>query len=549
VEEEREEVTGVEYLLELLGYAIGIGNLWRFPYLVGKWGGGAFVLAYLTCLVFVSIPAYLFEMVWGQSLRENTVGVFMKIHPRWKGLAYGQAFMLFMALGYYNILLAYSCIYIIGSLSDPLPWNDDSTSYWNDDVLNNYGGDYSGKDFGPVQWKIAVALLAVWVIVFFAVAFGKRVLSKVTWVTVVGPIVMLFVLLIRAVALDGAADGMKFYLGKFDGSKLTDIKLWAAACGQILFSLSPGMGTTITVSSYTNPKQDVYKTCMTVALANSSFSLIGGIAIFSIVGNITYRLNEEYGSGYTTVAEQAKSGTGLAFIAIADGIKTFGSGTNMMAVLFFMVLLSLGLDSTFAWAGTFIDYVRYFLKRFRIHLPEWQIVGITCVILYLCGLPYCTRMGNELLDVVDHYVVGYFLLFGVAIESVMFTLDYKWPRLLAAIKVATFGNPATPRGRVLWPEWYWRVCIHFLTPAMTTFLFFYNLETDAQHKYENYPDWCQGIGWCLFAIPLVITLVVGFRHYKERGSLPPLDPRQIPSTTLHNITEKKNPYEEEVIAI
>ena len=98
------------------------------------------------------------------------------------------------------------------------------------------------------------------------------------------------------------------------------------ACGQILFSLSPGMGTAITMSSYTAPKEDTFRVCIFVALANSAFSLTGGFAIFSILGNLAKRTGR-------TVAEIAgANGPGLAFVSIADGVVTFGAGANAMAV-------------------------------------------------------------------------------------------------------------------------------------------------------------------------------------------------------------------------
>ncbi len=111
-----------EYLLVLTGYAIGIGNIWRFPYLVGKHGGGAFVFAYLVCLFLVAIPLFLMELVLGQSTRRSTVPCFTMIRPRWRSLGYAQAAMLFYALTYYNVLIAYCCVYIVGSLRSPLPW-------------------------------------------------------------------------------------------------------------------------------------------------------------------------------------------------------------------------------------------------------------------------------------------------------------------------------------------------------------------------------------------------------------------------------------------
>ncbi|CAE8696336.1 unnamed protein product [Polarella glacialis] len=530
---QREEMSGVAYTLSLLGYAIGLGNLWRFPYLVGKWGGGAFIIAYLVCLLLVAIPAYLMEMVMGQYTRKSTVGCFKMIHPRWDGLGYGQALILLLVMAYYNVLLAYAIIYIAGSLVDPLPWADDSKNYFNVEVLNGYD-DYAGKGLGPVQWKLALALLVVWLIVFASLAFGKKILTKVTWVTVVGPIVMLVVLVLRSVTLDGAGDGIEFYIGKFDSEVLGDLDMWASACSQILFSLSPGFGTAITMSSYTRPKENVFRTCMVVVVCNSAFSLLGGFAIFSIVGNITFRLNAAGGvldeaTGAmvaTTVAEQASAGTGLAFIAIADGMRAFGSGTNAMSVLFFSVLLTLGLDSTFCWAETFVCYVEdYLLVKGGNKPAHWKIVGCMCAAMYLMGLLYCTRMGIELLDIVDHYCITYYLLLAVALEAFLFTWDFGWRRFVVHVKLATLGNLRTPLGQDVIPSAFWWYAIHFTMPACSLFLFFYIFSSDVDEPYGGYPDWLQGIGWSCLAALLAVT-PLGFVRTLKLGTgstLPPLE--------------------------
>lgn len=520
----REEVSGASYLLGLLGYAIGIGNLWRFPFLVGRWGGAAFVIAYLVCLLFVSMPAFFLELVIGQYTRGNTINCFKTIHPRWTGLGYGQAFLLFFALSYYNILLAYSVIYTAGSLAEPLPWAQDSEAYWLNTVLNSYGGDYEGRGFGPVQWRLALALLFVWAVVFASLAFGKEILAKVTWVTVVGPCVLLFVVLCRALTLEGAGDGIRFYIGKFDAEVLGDLEMWAAACGQILFSLSPGFGTAITMSSYTRPNQNVFRTCVTVALANSSFSLIGGFAIFSMLGNIVHRINAA--GGATTVEDQARSGPGLAFITIADGMQNFGAGSNVMSVLFFVMLFTLGLDSTFAWVETFVSYVEDFLQAWTKTKPSRvRVVGGVCLTFLLLGLFYCTRMGLELLDVVDHYVSGYYLLFGVAVEATLFTVDFGWRRLKAHVKLSTLGNASTPSGQDVVPEWFWRLVIPTTVPSMSLGLLLYLLYADLGEAYEGYPDWMQAIGWTILVVNLAIMPAGGLWQWKRHRSsaLPPVE--------------------------
>lgn len=512
-------MSGLDVLLSLLGYAIGIGNLWRFPYMVGKWGGCAFVLAYLVCLFLVAMPLYMLELIMGQHTRKSTLGCFAAVHPQWTGVALAQTFMLFIALAYYNVLLAYSSIYIAGSLVEPLPWSweaqqvpNSPEAFWRRDVLNKYEEGLQDRGLGPLQWPIVLALGAVWILVFFSLAFGKKILSKVTWVTVVGPVVLLFVLLLRTLPLEGVGDGVAFYIGKFDAELLLDTKIWAAACGQILFSLSPGLGTAITLASYTKPKEDVYRTCIVVALSNSAFSLVGGFAIFGILGNLAFKTGQ-------TVAEVAsRSGTGLAFVAIAEGIQNFGAGANAMAVLFFVMLLSLGLDSTFAWAETLVACIEDLFLARGLRPHRKAIVAVVCAVLFLCGLPYCTRMGGELLDVLDHFCTSYYLLLGCCLEAAMFYFSFGWQRLQSSLQRATSGNAATPEGRLLSP--FWRFCLLTTVPVMTGLLFLQLFFSDVMKPYMDYPRWMLGIGWASFAGCLLLTL--GGCFVKGSSSLEPL---------------------------
>lgn len=233
-----------------------------------------------------------------------------------------------------------------------------------------------------------------WLITFFSVAFGKNILSNITYVTVTLPVVLMLVLVIVSATQEGAREGIEFYIGKFDGSELTKLSVWATALGQILFSLSPGFGTAITYSSFVSEKEDVYKAGMIVCVANSAFSLIAGFAIFAIVGHLAW----EEGVSVEEVA--TRGGTGLAFITIAEGMSFFGSGIeNVMSVLFYVMLLTLGLDSSYAWTETIVSSVEETLVSRGKNYRTWQVTLVLCIIMFLFGLVFTTRMGNEILDV------------------------------------------------------------------------------------------------------------------------------------------------------
>ena len=482
-------VSTFDYLISLMGYAIGIGNVWRFPYLVGRNGGCAFVVAYLICLFLIASPMYLLELIWGNTSRRNPIGTFRMMSPRFVGVAYASVALLVFVVSYYNMLLSYALVYLVNSFYSPLPWTYEalppnkrhdlspSEHFYYNEVLARYDpGVVTRAEFdglGALQWPLVLGLLVVYMIVFLTLFRGMEASAKVTYVTVGLPVALIVVLFIRGITLDGASDGIEFYIGKFEWSKLGKIDVWADAAGQILFSLSPGMGTAITLSSYTKKKEDVFKINILVTICNSCFSLFAGFAVFSILGFMSKRRCDEVGLECVSVEELAsKSGSGLAFIVLAEGVSLFGSGSNIFSLFFFFMLLTLGLDSTFAWMETLITYSDDWVteRRTRLGGLEWctkpVIVGLYCVFFFLVGLLYCTPLGGPLLDVVDNWAGSYIMIAICFFESIMLSWWWTWDRLVLNLQNATKGLPGLPNGRVLGRFSYWRVTMMFTAPVL-----------------------------------------------------------------------------------
>eukprot|EP01059_Diplonema_ambulator_P030498 TRINITY_DN523_c0_g1_i1.p1 TRINITY_DN523_c0_g1~~TRINITY_DN523_c0_g1_i1.p1 ORF type:complete len:660 (+),score=166.41 TRINITY_DN523_c0_g1_i1:80-2059(+) len=514
---EHTELSTMDYRFILMGYAIGIGNIWRFPYLVGKFGGGAFLVAYLVSLVLVACPMYFLELSWGNYTRKSTMDCIRIIHPRWIGIGWMTCFMLIMVLSYYNMLLAYSSVYLVNSFKDPLPWTSDAKSpnelpegtsasenfWWNDILVRYDPDDVTNGNFsflGPLQGHLAAALFVVWAIVFVSLYRGISASAKVSYVTVLLPVVLMLAMLFRAVGLEGAGDGLHFYLGKFDSSRLTDLEMWATACGQILFSLSPGMGTAITISSHSRRNEDIYTTNLFVTICNSSFSVVGGIAVFSILGYMANKSCTTPGLECKTVSELASTGgAGLAFVTLAEGVGLFGVTSNFFATMFFIMLLTLGLDSTFAWVETVVVYSEDYLEHIGRPQPRPLVVGVICMFFFLIGLPYCTRLGFPLLDIVDHYVSSYCLIIACFFETLMLRFDWGWERVLYSIKKATIDYPEFDgEGREI--SRYWKYTLMFTVGPLCFGMFMFLFVKDLKRSYESYPTGLQAYGWSLLGI-------------------------------------------------
>lgn len=457
-------------------------------------------------------------MIVGQHTRLSTIQTFEMIRPRWKSLGYATALLLFITLTYYGVIVGYTLYYIVGSCQNPLPWEAvGASNYWFHNVLNQYD-DLNTKPagLGPIQWHLFGALIAFWVIVLLSVSLGHKILSKVTYVTVILPVILMLILVIRSSFLEGAGEGISFYIGRFDASKLGDVTVWATACGQILFSLSPGFGTAITYSSMTDKKGDVYKIAIITAVTNSAFSIVGGIGIFAIIGHLAYL------EGESVEVIGSRSGTGLAFITIAEAMTKFGAAKNAMSVMFFFMLFSLGLDSAFALLETLASYVQDYIKeRGFARRPTWQVTTGLATILTLLGMPFCTRAGGELLDVVDHFAGTVLLLVICFVESIMFNFDFGWRRLAYALKKATIGNKGTPNGRDLFPKFLCRLDFHVTVPLLTGALFLYLFVSDILKPYSGYPTGFVAFGWTLFAV--LVSIIPLTLWKRDAGTLPPVD--------------------------
>ena len=205
-----------------------------------------------------------------------------------------------------------------------------SQEYLEESVLNISDGM---EDMGPVQWHLALCLLAAWVVIFLCLIKGIKSSGKVVYFTATFPYLILLILLIKAATLPGAYEGIKFYMVP-DWHKLSDIKVWEGAAVQIFFSLSVAGGGLITLSSYNKFHNNVLRDTMIVCFGNCLTSVFAGFAIFSILGFLAGEMG-------VPVDQAVKGGTGLAFIAYPDLVTRLPIGP-LWAILFFAMLFTLG---------------------------------------------------------------------------------------------------------------------------------------------------------------------------------------------------------------
>ncbi|XP_011882963.1 PREDICTED: sodium- and chloride-dependent GABA transporter 1-like isoform X1 [Vollenhovia emeryi] len=508
----------VEFILSVVGLAIGLGNLWRFPYLCYKNGGGAFMVPYFIALALAGIPMFLMELSLGQMLTIGGLGVF-KIAPIFKGIGYATCVLSCWTNIYYIIILAWALFYFLVSLRADVPWRTCDNSWntrfcitpderlnvscWQDDsniICATSRGNLSHKvlkdpvkefwerrtlqissgieDVGSIRWELAGTLAVVWIMCYFCIWKGVKWTGKVVYFTALFPYALLVVLLVRGLTLPGAAEGLKYY-GTPNLSKLGDPEVWIDAVTQIFFTYALGLGALVALGSYNKFNNNVYKDALIVCGVNTCTSLLSGVVIFSVVGFMAHEQQKP-------VADVAASGPGLAFLVYPSAVLQL-PGSSIWASLFFFMLLLIGLDSQFCTMEGFItaavdEWPRILRKRKEL------FIAIVCLISYLIGLLCVTEGGMYVFQLLDTYAVsGFCLLFLMFFECISVSWAFGVNRFYDGIR-DMIGY---------YPCFWWKICWTFTTPTICVGVFIFNIIKFVPVKYLTYefPWWSHLLGW------------------------------------------------------
>uniref|UniRef100_A0A672HWR6 Transporter n=1 Tax=Salarias fasciatus TaxID=181472 RepID=A0A672HWR6_SALFA len=525
----------LDFVLSVAGGFVGLGNVWRFPYLCYKNGGGAFLIPYFIFLFGGGLPVFFLEVALGQFTSEGGITCWEKLCPIFTGIGYASIVIVSLLNIYYIVILAWGLYYLFQCFQPELPWakckqpwNTDRciedtyrknkslwvaanasnftspvTEFWEHNVLGITRGI---EEMGTIKWDLALCLLLVWVICFFCIWKGVKSTGKVVYITATFPFVMLIVLLIRGVTLPGASEGIKFYLYP-DLARLKDPEVWIDAGTQIFFSYAICLGAMTSLGSYNKYKYNCYRDCMLLGALNSGTSFVSGFAIFSVLGFMA----QEQG---VDIADVAESGPGLAFIAYPKAVTMMPFPT-VWAILFFIMLLLLGLDSQFVEVeGQITSLVDLYPSFLRKGYRREVFIAIICCISYLLGLTMVTKGGMYVFQLFDYYAAsGVCLLWVAFFECVAVAWVYGVDNFYDALE-DMMGYRPNP-----WMKWSWTV----VTPLLCMGCFIFSLvkyKPLTYNKVYQYPDWAIGIGWTLaLASMICIPMVVVIKIIRSDGPL------------------------------
>uniref|UniRef100_A0A8C6YG50 Transporter n=1 Tax=Naja naja TaxID=35670 RepID=A0A8C6YG50_NAJNA len=546
-----------DYLLSMVGYAVGLGNVWRFPYLTYQNGGGAFLIPYALMLALAGLPLFFMECSLGQFASLGPVSVW-RILPLFQGVGITMVIISTFVTIYYNVIIGYSLYYLFASFQRVLPWATcdpewadqkcsktpivslcnvtmggtiiqmnytevesmnltcinntqvfaetqvPSEQYWNNKVLQR---SENLSETGEIVWYLALCLLLSWLIVAASLFKGIKSSGKVVYFTAIFPYVVLIILLVRGATLEGAREGIEYYIGtQSNFTKLGEAEVWKDAATQIFFSLSVAWGGLVALSSYNKFHNNCYTDAIFVCLTNCLTSVFAGFAIFSILGHMAFRANKK-------VSEVVDSGFDLAFVAYPEALSQLPVAP-LWSFLFFFMLLLLGLDSQFATIETITttiqDIYPAVMKKMRVVVT----MGL-CLLLFLLGLVCVTQAGIYWVNLVDHFCAGWGILFAAILELLGICGIYGGNRFIKDIEMMI--------GKKSFLFWlWWRACWFFITPCLLLAILIWSLITFMPPKYgkTDYPEWGTAVGWCMIIFCLIwIPVVAFYKVAKAKGNL------------------------------
>ncbi|XP_007254595.2 sodium-dependent dopamine transporter [Astyanax mexicanus] len=533
----------IDFLLSVIGFAVDLANVWRFPYLCYKNGGGAFLVPYLLFMVIAGMPLFYMELALGQYNREGAAGVW-KICPVFKGVGFTVILISLYVGFYYNVIIAWALFYLFSSFSGELPWvncnntwNSANCSDLNATLLNDshkvtpaleyfergvlHMQDSRGiDDLGLPRWQLTCCLAVVIVVLYFSLWKGVKTSGKVVWITATMPYVVLTVLLLRGVTLPGAIDGIKAYLS-VDFLRLCDAQVWIEAATQICFSLGVGFGVLIAFSSYNKFSNNCYRDAIITSSINSLTSFFSGFVIFSFLGYMSQKHN-------VALDKVATDGPGLVFIIYPEAIATL-PGSSVWAVIFFIMLLTLGIDSAM---GGMESVITGLIDEFKFLHRHRELFTLFIVVLtFLISLFCVTNGGIYVFTLLDHFAAGTSILFGVLIEAIGIAWFYGVDRFSDDIQEMIGHRPGL----------YWRLCWKFVSPCFLLFMVVVSFATFNPPKYGSYyfPTWANMVGWCLsISSMIMVPLYAIYKFCTLPGSFCAKLAYAITPETEHHLVER-----------
>lgn len=474
------------FLMAMIGSAVGLGNIWRFPYILYTNGLGTFMIPYIVAILVLGFSFLLVEYSVGYKFKTSFLKAFETINKKFKPFGWFVCLVIFFIVAYYTVIVGWDLIYMI--LSFFKGWGSQPDSFLVNNVLQATDSFSGILTFVPC---VFIAALVVWFLVWFISHRGiNDGVSKFSEVAVP----LLFGLVILIVLFSLTLNGASFGYSKMftpDWSALANLDIWLAAFGQIIFSLSLGMAIVLTYASYLPENSNLVKNAIIVMCSNSGFEVFNAVGVFSILGFMAVSTGIPFDSLIT-------EGTGLAFVAYPQVFNIMGPAAYVIGPIFFACIFIAGLTSAIA----LVEPVAASLKD-ALKISRKRAVNIIAICGFLVTILFTTGAGSAILTVFDRFLNNFALLFAIIIECIAFGWLYKIDDLLEVL------NENTPFRIGNW----WKYVIKYLLPILLSVLWINGILNTIE-----YGDFMSlTIEISLFIVLLVVPFILSYIENKRKG--------------------------------
>ena len=407
--------SSLAFIFAMIGAAVGLGNIWRFSYVLYSNGGGSFFIPYFVAIAIMGIPFLILEYGVGFSFKESFFKIMKSIKPQFEIIAWILVLFVFVVVIYYMVILSWDLVYLLSSFT--FSWGADAAAFFTETV----GGSSNLSNAGFLLIPTTIGVLLLWVLLWFISHRNvDKGIGKISKILIPALFVIMGIIVVYALTLPGADIGISTLLTP-DWTKLSDINIWLAAFAQIIFSLSMGQAIALTYASYLPENSKLIDNVFIVVASNSAFEIFTAFGVFSILGYMS-------ATAGTPMVQLITEGTGLIFVVFPMIFNVMGPIGRILAPLLFLAILFAGITSALGFFEPMLNSTSS-----KLGWSRKKTATILAVIGCAFSLILTTGISSYLVGIIDSFVNQFGILLLIGIQCIIFAWYYGVDKFLPSL--------------------------------------------------------------------------------------------------------------------
>ncbi|MBE6502218.1 MAG: sodium-dependent transporter [Methanobrevibacter thaueri] len=430
--------SSIAFIFAMIGAAVGLGNIWRFSYVLYSNGGGSFFIPYLIAIAIMGIPFLILEYGVGFTFKESFSSIMRDINPKFEIVAWILVLFVYIVTIYYMVILSWDLVYLGSSFT--FSWGADAAHYF----VNTVGGSSNLSNASFLLIPTTIGVVVLWIVLWFIAHKNvDKGIGKVSKILIPALFVIMGFIIIYALTLPGAGIGINTLLTP-DWSKLTDVNIWLAAFAQIIFSLSMGQAIAVTYASYLPENSKLINNVFIVVASNSLFEICTAFGVFSILGYMSF-------TNGTPMVQLITEGTGLIFIVFPMIFNIMGPIGRIIAPLLFLAILFAGITSALGFLEPMLN-----TTADKLGWSRKKTATVLAVIGCIFSLILTSGISSYLVGIIDSFVNEFGILILIGIQCIIFAWYYGIDKFLPVLNGLSIINVGKT----------WKFVIKYLLPCV-----------------------------------------------------------------------------------